>query len=234
MNLTFGTGIWTALYITITTWRRARRSREQTAALESSLNRARLKALEAQMNPHFLFNCLNSLRGMIDENPRHAQDMVTRLANILRHNLTRSTETTETLAGQVEVMSDYLALEAVRFDERLRTQVAIDPATRDCAVPAMLLQTLVENAIKHGIAHLPDGGEIVIQSRLADDVLELIVENTGVLAPSPSHSTRVGLANLRERLQMLYGPSATLELTALAPDRVRARVRLPAGPTPFR
>jgi LytS/YehU family sensor histidine kinase len=154
--------------------------------------------------------------------------MVTRLANILRHTLTRGREaTTETLAEQLAVVADYLELESIRFDERLRTHFAIAPETRDCPLPAMLLQTLVENAIKHGIAHLPAGGEVTISSRVTDAHLELVVENPGELGTRSARSTGVGLANARERLRMLHGPDASLELQALTHHRVQARLRLP-------
>jgi two-component system, LytTR family, sensor kinase len=229
VNLTFGAGLWVTLYVSIATWLRNRQERQRADRLERSLAGARLKALEAQVSPHFLFNALNSLRGMIAENPTRAQDMVTRLANILRHNLTRGTNaTTENLAEQLEIVSDYLELESVRFDERLRTRFDIDPASRACAVPSMVLQTLVENAIKHGIADRTGGGEVVISSRVTHGVLEVVVENSGTLGRSPANSTQVGLANARERLQMLYGPAGSLELLAGPNERVIARLRLPA------
>ncbi len=230
VNLTFAAALWTILYVSLSSWLRHRQARQQAEALERSLGAARLKALEAQLSPHFLFNSLNGLRGMIAENPAHAQDMVTRLANILRHNLTRGADTTtETLADQLEIVNDYLELERVRFDERLRTRLDIDPATWGCALPAMLLQTLVENAIKHGIALLPAGGELNIISRRIDGFLELTVENSGTLRTAPAGSTQVGLANARERLRMLHGERASLELRASSPDRVQAIVRLPVS-----
>ena len=228
LTCTGATLVWATLYVGIAALLRARRARQDAITLELGMREARLKALEAQMSPHFLFNCLNSIRGMIDENPRHAQDMVTRLANILRHNLVRDTAPTESLGEQLDLVADYLALEAVRFDERLRTRFAIDPATRSCAAPATLLQTLVENAIKHGIAQLPGGGDVVIEARFDGGALVVAVENTGQLAAPSSHSTRVGLANLRERLHLLYGPQATFALAVATPGRVRAEVRISA------
>ena len=224
---TVATLVWTAIYTGGASLLRARRARQNAIAMELDIREARLKALEAQIGPHFLFNCLNSVRGLIVENPAEAQDMVTRLANILRHNLGRDASPTEPLGEQVEFTNDYVALEAIRFEERLRTRFDIDPATRGCAIPAMLLQTLVENAIKHGIAHLPEGGEVSIASRFDQGVLVIAVENTGRLVPSPAGSTRVGLANLRERLRVLHGPAATLEVSETAANTVRATVRIP-------
>lgn len=229
-STTAATVVWSAIYTGAASLLRARRARQDAIALELGMREARLKALEAQIGPHFLFNCLNSLRGMIAENPAVAQDMVTRLANILRHNLARSDRPTEPLGDQAEFTADYLALESVRFEERLKTRFDIDPATRACHAPAMLLQTLVENAIKHGIAHLPEGGEIAVTTRLEADTLVVVVENTGQLRPSPAGSTRVGLANLRERLRVLHGSGTSVELTATAHGTVRATVRVPSAP----
>lgn len=230
-NTTAASAFWITVYTGITSLQRTRRARLHAVALELGMREARLQSLEAQVNPHFLFNCLNSVRGLIVENPPRAQDMVTRLANILRHNLVRRADATEPLADQIAMITDYLELESVRFEERLRTRIEIDPASVGCRVPWMLLQTLVENAIKHGIAHLPAGGEIVVQSRLLHGTLEITVENSGSLGPSPADSTQIGLANLRERLRLLNGSTATLDLLALAPDRVRATARLPHAPT---
>jgi LytS/YehU family sensor histidine kinase len=226
-STTTATIIWTALYTGAAALVRARRVRQNAIALELGMGEARLKALEAQIGPHFLFNCLNSLRGLIIENPAQAQDMVTRLANILRHNLARDANPEEPLAAQVEFTTDYLALESIRFEERLRTRFTIEPATLTRAVPPMLLQTLVENAIKHGISHLPGGGEVSINAHFETNMLVIVVENSGELVPSPRESTRVGLTNLRERLRVLYGFAASLDVVATETNTVRATVRIP-------
>ena len=227
MSTTVATLIWSAGYTSGALLLRSRRARQNALALELGMREARLQALEAQLAPHFLFNCLNSLRGMIIENPTQAQDMVTRLANILRHNLLRDSNPSQTLGEQIEFTADYLALESIRFDERLRTRFSVAAETRACVIPAMLLQTLVENAIKHGIAHLPDSGEISIASRFEPGALVITVENTGALTPPPSGSTRVGMKNLRERLRVLHGPQATLALAETGNGTVCATVRVP-------
>jgi sensor histidine kinase YesM len=228
MSTTAASLAWTAVYTGAASLLRARRMHQNAIRMELDMREARLKALEAQIGPHFLFNCLNNLRGLIVENPAVAQDIVTRLANILRHNLSRTDHPTEALREQVEFTTDYLALEQVRFEERLRTRFEISPDTLAIETPAMLLQTLVENAIKHGIAHLPEGGEIVITTHLDTlGTLSIAVENTGKLAPSPRGSTRVGVHNLRERLRVLHGPAAKLELTETPHGTVRAEVNIP-------
>jgi len=215
--------MWILFYVALTS---KRRYQEKEVRLQLAVREAELKALEAQVNPHFLFNCLNSIRAMVMENPVVAQDMITRFATILRYNLQRDLNHTVPLATEVEVVSDYLALEAIRFEDRLRVDLAIDAEAAKAAVPPMLLQTLVENGLKHGIAHLPAGGDLKIRARIEQDVLLLEVENSGqLMAPRPG-GTQMGLANARERLRLLYGSRAGIELTN-GDGRVVARVRIP-------
>jgi LytS/YehU family sensor histidine kinase len=147
--------IWAILYLAITTFRRSREVQRSEMQMKLALSNAELRALEAQVNPHFLFNCLNSIRGMISENPAQAQDMITRLANILRYNLQKDRHHTVPLASEIEAVSDYLALESIRFEDRLRVHLEVDEKVRESMVPPMLLQTLVENAIKHALKRLP-------------------------------------------------------------------------------
>lgn len=211
---------WTLLYMAITSTRSALQGR-------LALKESELRALEGQVNPHFLFNCLNTIRGMISENPAQAQDMVTRLANIFRYNLQRDRSHTVPLSQEIEVVSDYLALEAIRFEDRLRVTVSIDPAAANAPVPAMLLQTLVENALKHGLSNLPDGGELLIGAKMRGDELVLCVENTGELSEAKPGGTQVGLKNARERLRLLYGDRASLSLTNHDGGRVAATVLIP-------
>jgi signal transduction histidine kinase len=210
---------WMVVYLAVTS---GRRYREKQLALRD----AELRGLEAQINPHFLFNSLNSIRGLVLENPPLAQDLITRLANILRYNLHRDAGHTVPLNSELEAAGDYLALESARYEDRLRVRFAIDPATRSIAVPPMMLQMLVENGIKHGIATLPGGGELLVRSALEDGTLVLQVENTGQLAEEETQRPRLGLNNIRERLRILYAGRACLEL-ANRDGRVAATVRIP-------
>lgn len=210
---------WMVVYLAVTS---GRRYREKQLALRE----AELRGLEAQINPHFLFNSLNSIRGLVVENPPLAQDLITRLANILRYNLHRDAGHTVPLDSELEAASDYLALESARYEDRLRISFAIDPATLSIAVPPMLLQMLVENGIKHGIAALPSGGELLVRSALKDDMLVLQVENSGHFEEEKSRLPRLGLNNIRERLRILYAGRAGLEL-ANRDGRVAATVRIP-------
>ncbi len=221
--------IWTTLYLTITTLRKSREARRQEMQLKLALSDAELRALEAQVNPHFLFNCLNSIRGMILEDAPQAQDMITKLANILRYNLQKDRLHTVTLAREMEAVQDYLALESIRFEDRLRVHVAVDEAAGNREVPSMLLQTLVENAIKHGVEELPSGGDLFIRAGLDGKTLRIQVENTGRLSVPRRDSMQIGLANARERLRILYGENASLALAACGEGRVAATLLIPAA-----
>jgi two-component system LytT family sensor kinase len=224
-GVTWVNGTWIGLYSAITN---RRRRREKEARLERELRDAELRALEAQINPHFLFNCLNSIRGLVTEKPALAQDMITRFATLLRYNLNRDVGHTVPLSAEAEVVADYLALEKIRFDERLRVQFDIDPKAGSIQVPPMILQTLVENALKHGIGRLPQGGEIRIQAAAGPDTLVLRVQNSGQLAETNAGDPQIGLNNVRERLRLLYGSRAGLDIANQNGGYVAATVRIPA------
>jgi hypothetical protein len=215
------TTMWLVYYLRFTT---TSRRRERQAQVELALKDAELRSLEAQLNPHFLFNCLNSIRGLVTESPMQAQDMITRLANLLRHSLHRESHLVP-LAAEIDVVADYLALESARLEDRLRIHVDIAPAATRALVPAMLLQTLVENAVKHGIAPLPAGGDITIRVSLEPHATVLEVENSGQLATAGTPG--VGLANARDRLRILFGDRATLRLRGVDGARVLATARFP-------
>jgi len=212
---------WTVFYVAITSSRRS-------VEMRVHLRDAQLRALEAQVNPHFLFNSLNTIRGMIVEDPAVAQDMVTRLANILRYNLEREKTSTVPLEREIEIVADYLAIESIRFDDRLTVRMEIQPAAAQAQVPSMLIQTLVENAVKHGIGARTEGGEILIRASIRNGALALEIVNSGQLSAPNGHSTQIGLVNARERLRLLYGEQATLRLENRDTATVAAMVSIPA------
>jgi LytS/YehU family sensor histidine kinase len=222
LGTTSATGMWAFVY-------QFRQNREQRTQLQLAVSEAELRALEAQINPHFLFNCLNSIRALVAENPARAQDMITRLANIFRYNLHREPSHTVSLASEVDAVGDYLALESVRFEDRLRVTFAIAPGAEKTPVPSMLLQALVENALKHGIAPRPSGGDLVIRADRNKDATVIEVENSGQLGePNGSGPGGVGLSNTRERLRILYGDRASLQLRNRNDGHVVATVLIPA------
>jgi two-component sensor histidine kinase len=227
MGVTIATTVWVILYLTITTLRHSRDTRRNEMRMKLALSDAELRALEAQLNPHFLFNCLNSIRGMIVEDATQAQDMVTKLANILRYSLQRKRVHTVPLETELGIVSDYLALEAIRFDDRLHVRMELAENTRHNEIPAMLVQTLVENAIKHGVERNSADGELSIRVKLDGELLRIEVENEGTLQNADSGSTQIGLANAQERLRLLYGERAGLKLTDSEQGRVTATMLIP-------
>jgi len=204
-------------------WRQAELDKLQLAVVAGE---AQLHGLMAQVNPHFLFNCLNSVRGLIAEDPGKAQTAVTQLSDLMRYSMQASRIPTVALETELEIVRTYLALQTVRFDERLITTLDIAPASRAVQVPTMLVQALVENGVKHGIEQLPTGGTIAIAAWLEGDRLHVRVTNTGQITRRDD-STQVGLANARERLRLLYGGEASLVLRE-AKGEVVAELTVPA------
>ena len=225
---------WLCLYFFYHTFDRFNRSEIERLRLSSSVKEAELRALKSQVNPHFIFNSLNSLRALIDEDPTRARQAVTQLANLLRYSLQSGQLETVPFEDELRTVSDYLALEEVRHDERLRVRFDIQPDTLALPIPPMLLQTLVENAVKYGISTRPEGGEIAIQARRENDSLRLRVTNPGERAPPAARrhqgSTGVGLRKAAERLRLLFGERATLELREAAPALVVAEAVVPLHP----
>jgi two-component system, LytTR family, sensor kinase len=210
-------------------WRRAMRASQ----LETQLARARLAALRMQLHPHFLFNTLYAIGTLIHEDPTAAEEMVVRLGALLRASLADGESQEIPLARELEFLRWYLGIEQTRFQERLTVEIAIDDDALDCAVPSLVLQPLVENAIRHGIGRHAGVDTIVITGARDNGMLRLEVRNTNsVLEPAAEDAARrgVGLSNTRERLSSLYGAAAALNLRRLDPRGVAATIVLPARP----
>lgn len=218
-------GMWLSIYFAAQAVRRRRAAELNALRAQVVLRESRLRSLERQLNPHFLFNCLNSVRGMIAENPARAQEMVTRLAELLRFSLRQDEREAIPLDEELVTVDSYLELESVRFEERLRIRREIEPEARRALFPPLLLQTLVENALKHGIAHLPDGGEVLLRIARSGESLRVQVGNSGSLRPQ--NGAGIGLANTRERLRLLYGDRARLALWEPRPGWVEAELEIP-------
>ena len=222
--------LWSLLYFGYNIADRFRRSEVERVHLQATLKEAELRALKSQVNPHFIFNALNSLRALIQEDPPRARQAVTQLANLLRYSLQSGQLETVPFEDELRVVNDYLALEQVRHEERLRLRVDVDPSALQFSLPPMLLQTLVENAVKYGISKLPEGGEVAIIARCENDELVLQVTNPGTLPTSDSRhpmSTGLGLRNAAERLRLLCGEHASLKLSARDEGIVVAEARIP-------
>ncbi len=203
---------------------------------ERLLLHARMEALQNQINPHFLFNTLNSISSLVRFDPDTARDVIFKLATILRRLLNTS-EAFAPLRDEFEFIDNYLDIEVVRFGrDKLRVVKELDPASLDIMVPSMLLQPLVENSIKHGLSPKVEGGSIYLRSRLADKLLIIEVEDDGVgmggtrLQQSASWSgTGIGMANISERLHVLYGEDARMTIDSNEGKGTLIRIRLPLG-----
>jgi two-component system, LytTR family, sensor kinase len=201
---------------------------------ERLLLHARMEALQNQINPHFLFNTLNSISSLVRFDPDMARDVIFKLANILRRLLNAS-EAFAPLREEFEFIDNYLDIEVVRFGrDKLRVVKELDPASLDVVVPSMLLQPLVENSIKHGLGPKVEGGSIYLRSRLTDSRLIIEVEDNGVgmggaqLEESSSWSGMgIGMANISERLQVLYGDTARMTIDSQEGKGTLIRIRLP-------
>jgi sensor histidine kinase YesM len=224
---------WLCLYFFYHLFDSFNRLQIQQLSLATHAKEAELRALKSQVNPHFIFNSLNSLRALIEEDPTRARQAVTQLANLLRYSLQSGQLETVPFEDELRVVNDYLALEQVRHEERLRLRLDIAPETLQLPIPPMLLQTLVENAVKYGISMRPEGGEIAIIARREHGSLRLQVTNPGALEADPARltqtggSTGLGLANAANRLRLLFGDQATLQLRPGQPGNVVAEAIIP-------
>ncbi len=195
------------------------------------LNEARLAALSSQINPHFLFNTLNSIASLIRMNPEQARQVIYKLSKILRR-LLRQQDNLTTLGEELSFIDDYLAIEMVRFGDKLKFVKEIDPATIEMQVPSMLLQPLIENSIRHGLASKVEGGTIKVRSELAGQTLKLFLEDDGVGIP-PERLERlfeqegVGVNNVNERLKVLYGEHYRMWIESQPGQGTRTGLELP-------
>src|ERR1700678_524917 len=220
--------VWLCLYYFYDLFDRLNRSEIERFQLMTSVKEAELRALKSQVNPHFIFNSLNSLRALIDEDPARARQAVTQLANLLRYSLQSGQLETVPFEDELDVVNDYLALEQVRHEERLRLRLDIAPNALQLPIPPMLLQTLVENAVKYGISQRPEGGEIAITAFNEGGALRILVSNPGELRQGlQASSTGLGLHNAAERLRLIFGDRATLKLRSDKPALVVAEAFIP-------
>jgi two-component system, LytTR family, sensor kinase len=216
---------WSACYYFYRYWQQKTTAEVDKVKIEASLRENEAKVLRAQMNPHFMFNALNSIRALILEDPSKAQKGITQLSNILRSSLLADRRPTVTLSEELKTVDDYLALEKIRYEERLQVSKDIDQASVNYPIPPMLLQTLVENAIKHGVSKPIKGGFVNIKTLVADGHLQIIIKNTGSFETKESEG--FGLENTAQRLKLIFGEEAHFQLKSLENDIVSATILIP-------
>ncbi|HRO99301.1 MAG TPA: histidine kinase [Flavobacteriales bacterium] len=204
--------IWSLIYFAYTWFVRGRREEIRNLRLETANRENQLSNLRSQLNPHFMFNALNGIRALIDEDPDQAKRAITQLSAILRNAMSTVKRRTVPLGEELDIVKAYLALEAMRYEERLRTAIDVPAELDRIPVPPMLLQTLVENAVRHGIAHLPGGGDLHIGAHRTDGHLVVTVRNSGHYEPGPAKGNGIGLRNTRRRLELIYGKDASITI----------------------
>src|SRR6185503_9700409 len=218
--------LWLLLYMVWHYLERNRKDEVDKLSLEKTVKELELSTIKSHINPHFIFNSLNSIRALVDENPQRARSAITELSNILRSSMQVEKMETVPLRKELDIVKDYLALEHMRFEERLKIELDIDEDTLDQPVPPMMLQTLVENAIKHGISKKIKGGKIKVVSQFTDNNFELIVQNTGTL-DGESAPEGFGLKSTRDRLKFLFQGKADFNIIRMNEDEVEAKIRMP-------
>ncbi len=218
--------IWSLIYFMYHYVTKSRKQQLDTLRLESLVKELELQTIKAHINPHFIFNSLNSIRALVDENPQRARKAVTELSNILRSSMQSEKKETVPFGNELHIVKDYLALENMRFEDRLKIEYDIDDDTLDQPVPPMMLQTLVENAIKHGISKNIKGGMVKVSSEFKDGYHELLVQNTGQFTGKVNEDG-FGISSTNNRLSLLYGDKARFEIRQINGSLVEARVLIP-------
>ncbi len=222
--------MWNCIYFIYHYIEKSRRQQVDTLKLEALIKELELKTIKAHINPHFIFNSLNSIRALVDEDPERARKAITELSNILRSSMQADKSETVTLEKELYIVKDYLALENMRFEDRLKIEYDVDEDTLDQPVPPMMLQTLVENAIKHGISKQINGGVVRVISIFKNRYHELVVQNTGRLNGAlngEGRSDGFGISSTYDRLSLLYGNKAKFEIKQATPTLVEAKVSIP-------
>jgi LytS/YehU family sensor histidine kinase len=201
--------LWSVLYFTYHYFERYNVSLKY----EASMVQIELNNLRSQLNPHFIFNALNSIRALIDENPLKSKQAINQLSNLLRNSLTQDKRGLTKFDDELRVVRDYLGLESIRFEERLRTDFQIHPDSSTFYVPPLMIQTIVENGIKHGISKLTKVGLIQVKTYAQNGHLKIHIRNSGHMVNGVKRSTKgLGLKNTQQRLKLLYGNQSSFRI----------------------
>jgi len=233
LNLSVIFMVWSLLYFLFHFIQNYRKEEIKNLQWQAAKNEMELNKLKSQLNPHFIFNSMNSIRALIDEDPLKSKQSVTRLANILRSSLLMGRKKVIPFSEELQLVEDYLNLEKTRFEERLQYTFLIDESAGTHMIPPMLLQTLVENGIKHGISKLTDGGRIEVKANKEGKALKLTIFNSGNYQEDTKKEVGFGLANTRQRLSLLYGKKAQFSIENTE-DGVIAKLLIPATTRKFK
>lgn len=194
---------------------------------QAAIHETELNKLKSQLNPHFMFNAMNSIRALVAENPARAKEAITQFSNLLRNTLQIGKQKFIPLSKELEVVKDYIAIESVRLEERLKVEWNISAATETFEVPPLMIQTLVENGIKHGIAKLPTGGTLSIEATINPEGLAIVIRNNGQYDANKIPESGFGIRNSIERLQLLYAGKATFSIANENSEMVITKLFIP-------
>ena len=217
---------WAAIYFGYRLQQMLKTAQLDRLRLDAAVKESELKALRSQVNPHFLFNSLNTIRALIDEDRLKAREGITRLAELFRASLRSSEVDTVPLRTELQTVNAYLALEKLRFEDRLQIEMEVDPKAAEMSIPPFVLQTLIENAFKHGIYPQSAGGVISCLIEATPGGMNVSVTNPGRLPPEEKYRES-GIANARARLKLIYGANATLDIVQDEPKLVTVKMFVP-------
>lgn len=216
--------LWSILYFTYHYFARYSKS----LRYEASMIQIELNNLKSQLNPHFIFNALNSIRALVDENPAKSKQAINQLANILRKSLTSDKKGLTKFEDELKIVKDYLGLESIRFEERLKTEFNIHPDSHHFLVPPLMIQTLVENGIKHGISKLKEGGTIQLATSVRGGSLLIQIRNSGHIVNGIKRSKGgLGIKNTVQRLKLIYGDQSSFKIANENNNFVLTEITIP-------
>jgi len=223
--------VWSLFYFIFHFFQNYRKEEIKNLRWQAQRNEFELKRLKSQMNPHFIFNAMNTIRALVEEDPEMAKQSITRLSNILRNSLLLGKNKEIAFAEEINLVRDYLAIEKARYEERLTVEWDLDANSKHYRIPPLMLQTLVENGIKHGISNLTKGGFIRIISTVENGNLRIAIENSGQLVANTAKPKGFGLVNTKERLRLLYGDKSRFDIRNKNDHEVITEVIIPPPKT---
>lgn len=212
LNLAFIFFFWSLFYFLFHYIENYKKAEIENLKWEASINEIELNKLKSQLNPHFMFNAMNSIRALVDENPIKSKEAITQLSNILRNTLQMGKNKVIPFGEEMKIVNDYLGLESIRYEERLKLSVQLHEASNQFHVPPLMIQTLVENGIKHGISKLTAGGIVDIQTFVKNDKLIIQIRNSGQISEAKESESGFGIKNTLQRLKLLYGKEASMRI----------------------
>jgi two-component sensor histidine kinase len=217
--------LWNVIYFAVYTFENWKREEIENLELRAAKSESELNSFRSQMNPHFMFNSLNSIKALVGEDPQKARHAIMMLSGILRSNMMQSKRQTIPLNEELELVCNYLELEKIRFEDRLQIRMDIDPASKSIEVPPFMLQTIVENALKHGISKSIQGGLVSVSAHIHENELFIVVLNTGELKNEMS-SEGIGLVNTQKRLDLIYKGRANFSIQQSG-ENVHCEIKIP-------